>query len=113
MRDYEKSVTVGKRLAQPPIGEHVVISGISGRFPCSDNVDVFKENLFNKVDMVTSTNNRWDMVHPDLPKRSGKIDHIDKFDAGYFGVHRKEADIMEPMFRYVQTIISKSHYQNS
>lgn len=94
-----KSVAVGKKLANAPIGEQVVISGISGRFPCSDNIEAFKENLFNKVDMVTSTNNRWDMVHPELPKRCGKIDHIEKFDAGFFGVHRKEADIMEPMFR--------------
>lgn len=94
-----KSVAVGKKLARAAVGEEVVISGISGRFPCSNNMNEFKMNLFNKVDMVTSTNNRWDMVHPDLPKRSGKIEHIDKFDPGVFGVHRKEADIMEPMFR--------------
>lgn len=29
--------------------EEIVISGISGRFPSSDNVDEFSKNLYNKV----------------------------------------------------------------
>ena len=30
----------------------VVISGFSGRFPMSDNIDELKENLFSMTDMV-------------------------------------------------------------
>lgn len=41
------------------VKEHVVISGISGRYPKSDNVEQFKENLFNKVDMITDANDRY------------------------------------------------------
>ena len=37
----------------------VVISGIAGRFPSSDSVDEFKQNLYNGVDMVTSDSSRW------------------------------------------------------
>lgn len=37
----------------------VVISGISGRFPKSDSVEEFKQNLYNGVDMVTADNSRW------------------------------------------------------
>lgn len=40
-------------------GEEVVISGISGRFPESDSVEEFKENLFSGVDMVTEDDRRW------------------------------------------------------
>ena len=39
--------------------EDIVVSGMSGRFPESDNVDEFAHNLFNKVDMITADNRRW------------------------------------------------------
>lgn len=37
----------------------VVISGLSGRFPASDNLDEFRSNLFNGVDMVRADDSRW------------------------------------------------------
>ena len=37
----------------------VVISGASGRFPASGDLEEFKENLFNSVDMVTEDDSRW------------------------------------------------------
>jgi hypothetical protein len=40
-------------------GEDIVISGISGRFPESDSVDEFAQNLYNKVDMITQDDRRW------------------------------------------------------
>lgn len=41
------------------IDDDIVISGISGRFPESDNIDELKENLYNHVDMVTEDDRRW------------------------------------------------------
>jgi fatty acid synthase len=40
-------------------GEEIVISGIGGRFPESDTVDEFAQNLYNKVDMITVDDRRW------------------------------------------------------
>jgi acyl transferase domain-containing protein len=40
-------------------GEDIVISGIAGYFPESENVYQLQENLFNKVNMVTQDNKRW------------------------------------------------------
>ena len=37
----------------------VVISGATGRFPASGDLEEFKENLFNSVDMVTEDDARW------------------------------------------------------
>lgn len=54
-------------------------------FPECEDMEAFKNNLFNKVDMVTAENKRWDMVDPDLPERSGKVPNITKFDPGFFG----------------------------
>jgi fatty acid synthase len=48
-------------LAQPPLGEEVVISGIAGCYPDSENVYQFRDNLFNKVNMVTVDDRRWKM----------------------------------------------------
>ncbi|XP_015378690.1 PREDICTED: fatty acid synthase-like [Diuraphis noxia] len=39
--------------------DEVVISGISGRFPESNSIAEFKENLFTGVDMVTDDDRRW------------------------------------------------------
>lgn len=37
----------------------IVISGISGKFPNSKNIDELIENLMNGVDCVTSNHSRW------------------------------------------------------
>ena len=40
-------------------GEEIVISGIAGRFPSSDNMNQLRENLFNKIDLVRVDHDRW------------------------------------------------------
>jgi fatty acid synthase len=42
-----------QRSAQSPCYEEVVISGLAGCYPESENVYQLWDNLFNKVDMVT------------------------------------------------------------
>lgn len=39
--------------------DDVVITGISGKFPESNNMEEFKRNLFDGVDMVTDDERRW------------------------------------------------------
>ena len=39
--------------------DDIVIAGISGRLPESDNLEEFWHNLFNGVDMVTEDDRRW------------------------------------------------------
>ena len=45
--------------ARLPTGDDIVITGIAGCFPESENVYQFRDNLFNKVDMVTKNDQRW------------------------------------------------------
>jgi len=47
------------RTADSLSGEEIVISGIAGRFPNSDNMNQLRENLFNKVDLVRADHGRW------------------------------------------------------
>lgn len=71
--------------------DEIVISGIAGRFPNSNNMAVFSHNLYNKIDMVDDDERRWRHTNPEIPKRLGKINNLDKFDASFFGIHYKQA----------------------
>jgi fatty acid synthase, animal type len=44
--------------------------------------------------MVDDDDRRWRHTNVEIPKRMGKIHHIEKFDATYFGVHFKQAHTM-------------------
>ncbi|NXI49651.1 FAS synthase, partial [Chloroceryle aenea] len=79
--------------------EDVVIAGISGRLPESDNLQEFWDNLMNGVDMVTEDDRRWKPGLHGLPKRNGKLKDLSKFDATFFSVHPKQADTMDPQMR--------------
>lgn len=81
------------------IQEDVVIAGISGRFPESDSVEEFKRNLFDGVDLVTDDERRWPSRLYGLPTRTGKIKNLNHFDATFFGVHAKQANVMDPQLR--------------
>ncbi|KAG8129129.1 hypothetical protein E2320_015872 [Naja naja] len=79
--------------------EDVVIVGIAGKLPESENLQEFWENLINGVDMVTEDDRRWKPGIYGLPKRNGKLKDISKFDATFFGVHAKQAHTMDPQLR--------------
>ncbi|XP_041830190.1 fatty acid synthase isoform X2 [Melanotaenia boesemani] len=79
--------------------DEIVIAGISGRLPESNNLEEFWENLINSVDMVTEDDRRWKPGLYGLPKRNGKLKDISHFDASFFGVHPKQANTMDPQLR--------------
>ncbi|XP_070847252.1 fatty acid synthase [Chaetodon trifascialis] len=84
--------------------DEIVIAGISGRLPESNNLEEFWENLINGVDMVTEDNRRWTPGLYGLPKRNGKLKDINHFDAAFFGVHPKQANTMDPQLRLMLEI---------
>ncbi|XP_063988124.1 fatty acid synthase-like isoform X2 [Diachasmimorpha longicaudata] len=47
-----------RKLSLEP-GDEIVISGIAGRFPESNNFNEFRDNLMNKVDLITDDDRRW------------------------------------------------------
>ncbi|KAM7371282.1 hypothetical protein PAMP_010767 [Pampus punctatissimus] len=84
--------------------DEIVIAGISGRLPESNNLEEFWENLINGVDMVTEDDRRWTPGLYGLPKRNGKLKDISHFDAAFFGVHPKQANTMDPQLRLMLEI---------
>lgn len=77
----------------------IVVSGISGRFPNSDNLKEFGYNLYNKVDMTTDDDSRWKHFTDDVPPRYGKIRNLEKFDASFFSTLNKHANWTDPQIR--------------
>ncbi|XP_050502323.1 fatty acid synthase-like [Diabrotica virgifera virgifera] len=88
----------GKLFSHPPPGEEIVISGMSGTFPNSTDIYHFQYNLFNKVNMVLP-NRRWDYKHPEVPLCSGTLPVINKYDAGFFGIHRQQGESQDSIGR--------------
>lgn len=93
--------SIVKKLHERDEDNEIVISGVSGRFPNSNNMDEFAYNLYNKIDMVDDDERRWRHVNPEIPRRSGKINNLEKFDASFFGVNFKQARCMDPQGRMI------------
>ncbi|XP_050423114.1 fatty acid synthase-like isoform X2 [Adelges cooleyi] len=79
--------------------DEIVISGISGRLPESNSIAEFRENLFAGLDLVTDDERRWPAGLYGLPTRTGKLKELEHFDANFFGVHAKQAEVMDPQLR--------------
>lgn len=79
--------------------DEIAISGISGRFPCCDNIDELRDNLLKNIDLVTEDDSRWPPGLYGLPKRSGKLRSLSKFDAQFFGIHGEQARNMDSQQR--------------
>uniref|UniRef100_A0A8D8PTU4 Fatty acid synthase n=1 Tax=Cacopsylla melanoneura TaxID=428564 RepID=A0A8D8PTU4_9HEMI len=79
----------------------VVISGISGRFPASDDVEDFYRKLLNKESTVTEFF-RGEFGENDSPNASfpaSKLQSITKFDQTFFSVHSRIAHVLDPLIR--------------
>lgn len=102
--------------------EDLVISGVSGRFPESDNVDEFAAHLFAGNDLITEDSRRWEpglyclcnsyvsspthtLGYYNLPRRHGKVKDASKFDANFFGIVPKQANCMDPQMRMLHEVV--------
>ncbi|GAB6031067.1 hypothetical protein CHUAL_007878 [Chamberlinius hualienensis] len=86
-------------MSSSALKEDIVISGISGKFPDADNVQEYRNNLMNGIDMVTDDDRRWPSGLMGIPRRHGKLKDLTKFDADAFGINPKHAEEMDPQSR--------------
>ncbi|KAJ0175960.1 hypothetical protein K1T71_008134 [Dendrolimus kikuchii] len=78
-------------------GDEVVISGISGIYPNSENVLQFMENLYGKKEMINYDSSG--QQHPEFPKRFGKLKNWQEFDAQFFRVTHTQANSLNLLSR--------------
>ncbi|HVI95245.1 MAG TPA: type I polyketide synthase, partial [Anaeromyxobacter sp.] len=101
--------TATSRGGSPP-DDAVAIIGLKGRYPQAPSLEALWENLRSGRDCVTEVPAaRWDASrHFDAEKgRPGKtygrwggfLDDVDAFDALFFGISPKEAELMDPQER--------------
>ncbi|MCW8444838.1 SDR family NAD(P)-dependent oxidoreductase [Fluoribacter gormanii] len=83
----------------------IAIIGMSGVFPQAPDVDTFWDNLSQGKDCISEVPlSRWNWR--DLTVRwGGFIDHIEQFDATFFNISPREAELIDPQQRlFLQTI---------
>ncbi len=110
-RTFEvKTNEIGKEESMMHESEDIAIIAMSGRYPQADNMEQFWNNLKNGVDCVTEIPaDRWDVEKyyskdsSDRGKMYCKwgafVNDVDKFDALFFNISPKEAEMMDPQER--------------
>ncbi len=87
--------------------EGIAIIGLAGRFPGAGSVAAFWENLKNGVESISRfTDPELDLPPlatgdgaPRVVNARGILADAADFDAGFFGVHAREAELMDPQQR--------------
>ncbi|KAK4878176.1 hypothetical protein RN001_010682 [Aquatica leii] len=79
--------------------DKIVVSGIAGVFPNLKDVGEFYTNLDNKIQSFNDVDPYWKILTPGVSSVIGKMPFETKFDAGFFGVHYKQAEQMHPACR--------------
>ena len=90
-----------------PVG--IAIIGMSGRFPGAENVDQFWQNLAQGVDSISHFA-EGELEHSVATEEAiaqgqkfirarGIIAGADLFDANFFGIYPKEAQLIDPQHR--------------
>lgn len=99
-----------------PVNEPIAIVGVSGRYPKAQDLDEFWEILKSGRDCITEISiERWDHSrYYDLDKDAqgksyskwgGFIDGFDQFDALFFNISPREAEMIDPQERlFLETV---------
>ena len=89
--------------------EGIAVIGMSGRFPGAGDVHEFWRNLINGIDSIS----RFSQEELDFSVATGDaaapgqkivqaraiLDNVDQFDADFFGINPREAEVMDPQHR--------------
>ena len=86
----------------------IAIIGMAGRLPGAPTIDRYWQNLRSGIESVEQLSEQ-ELRHagvldaliknPDYVRSGAFLENIEQFDAGFFGISPKEADIMDPQHR--------------
>lgn len=104
---------------RPKEADGVAVVGMSGKLPMAENLDEFWANIAEGRDCIQEIPlDRWDWravygdpkttVNKTNIKWGGFIDGVDEFDPLFFGISRKEAELMDPQQRMIMAYSWKS-----
>ncbi len=92
---------------QKPNLDGVAIVGMAGRFPGAHNVEEFWKNQLNGVEAIShfrveelEVPNAAELAKdPTYVRARSVLDDVDLFDAEFFGIYPREAELMDPQHR--------------
>ena len=102
--------------SRAPEAQDVAIVGVAGRYPGARDLREFWDNLAAARDCITEIpGERWDhtrFYHPErnrpgtsYSKWGGFLDGVDRFDALFFNISPKEAELIDPQERlFIETV---------
>jgi acyl transferase domain-containing protein len=88
--------------------EDIAIIGMSGRFPGAKGIEPFWENLRAGVESISFFSNEelaargvpdFMLNNPAFVNAGALLDDVEMFDANFFGINPKEAEILDPQQR--------------
>jgi phthiocerol/phenolphthiocerol synthesis type-I polyketide synthase E len=88
--------------------DSIAVVGMSGSFPKAKNINAFWENLKNGTccisnysidDLLNAGIDEATLKNPSYIKSRGFLENCDLFDADFFGIGPKEAELMDPQHR--------------
>jgi acyl transferase domain-containing protein len=91
-----------------PDDTQIAIIGMAGRFPRARNIDEFWENLRDGVEAISFYNDeqlqalgaqRELLSDPNYVRAAAALDDVESFDAAFFGLNPREAEITDPQHR--------------
>src|SRR5215471_7274476 len=84
----------------------IAIIGMACKVPGARDVESFWENLRHGRESITffseeeiDPGSRWRLSDPDFVKAGAILDDIDLFDAGFFKMSAREAELTDPQHR--------------
>ena len=87
----------------------IAVIGMSGRFPGAKNVEQFWQNLVNGVETVSRFSQEeleFSVATPESVAQGDTfiraraiLEDVDQFDAAFFGIYPREAELMDPQHR--------------
>lgn len=89
-------------------GNEIAVIGMAGRFPQANDINEFWHNLVNGKECISFYSNQdleeagidpQLLQQPNYIKAKGEIDRLDGFDASFFGINPKDAELMDPQHR--------------
>jgi amino acid adenylation domain-containing protein len=103
--------------ATPPIKNNsVAVIGMVGRFPGANSIDELWENLcagkesitFFEADEIDASIDRSTLTDPNYVRAKGVLAGAELFDAGFFGISAREAEMIDPQSRIFLELASEA-----
>uniref|UniRef100_A0A0K0DSY1 Fatty acid synthase n=1 Tax=Strongyloides stercoralis TaxID=6248 RepID=A0A0K0DSY1_STRER len=103
--DFQKQK---KALNEKKYHGDIVISGISGRFPESDNINELAKHMYSQKTFTTTTNDIWDYTFNDKIPIKGQLKNYDTFDSSYFEITKNRGKAFNNELRFLCECVGES-----